>query len=122
VDDIDWGEDFVQKIETEVGGCDALLVVIGPDWLSAIDMQSNNRLNNAEDYVCRELSLALKRGIPVIPALVDGAKWEAVYRAGALEPVSKCHLHRKGLVKVWTRNQDRCRRRGMDSRSHPSRS
>ncbi len=66
VDDIPPGADFSAHISAKIGACDALLAVIGKQWLSA-------RLNDPNDLVSREIALALQRGLLVIPILVGGA-------------------------------------------------
>jgi len=50
-----------------------LLAVIGPHWLDAKDKAGQRRLDSEKDYVRLELASALKRAIPVIPILIDGA-------------------------------------------------
>ena len=67
------GVDFVQALESSVAACDVLIVVIGRRWLAASDDKGERRLDKPEDFVRVEISTALSRGIPVIPALVDGA-------------------------------------------------
>ena len=74
VDDIDYGADFVEKIEQTVGRCDAVVAVIGPNWLSAKDEHGGSRLEQPNDYVRLEIAMGLKRRIAVIPVLVDGAQ------------------------------------------------
>src|ERR1700726_697180 len=73
VDSLKPGIDFVQTIEERVGACDVLVAVIGKHWLSAADEEGRRRLDNPEDYVRLEVGTALKRGVRVIPALVEGA-------------------------------------------------
>jgi TIR domain len=73
VDSLKPGIDFVQTIEERVGACDVLVAVIGKHWLSAADEEGRPRLDNPEDYVRLEVGTALKRGVRVIPALVEGA-------------------------------------------------
>jgi hypothetical protein len=73
VDAILMGEDFVRAIETAVANCDVLIAVIGERWLTCTDEQGNRRLDDREDFVRIEIATALKRGIRVIPVLVDGA-------------------------------------------------
>ena len=72
VDAIEPGFDFVKQLETQVSQCDALLALIGPHWLTAEDEQGRRRLQDEKDYVRIEIASALKRGIPVIPVLLDG--------------------------------------------------
>jgi hypothetical protein len=70
---IDPGVDFVEAIEESVGSCKVLLVVMGKGWLISSDEEGGRRLDNPEDSVRIEIVTALKRGIRVIPVLVDGA-------------------------------------------------
>jgi uncharacterized protein with WD repeat len=67
------GVDFPAEIRRAVNECDVLLVIIGPQWARAMDEQGQRRLDNPDDWVVEEIRVALQRGIPVIPVLVDGA-------------------------------------------------
>jgi hypothetical protein len=67
------GDDFIKAIEKTTGECDVLIAVIGAHWLTSKDEQDSRRIDNAEDFVRREIATALKREIQVIPVLVDGA-------------------------------------------------
>src|SRR6516162_7146747 len=71
--DMDLGINFVEEIEKNVGSCDALIAVIGSRWLMSSDEEGRRRLDNPGDFVRLEIGTALKRGIRVIPVLVDGA-------------------------------------------------
>jgi hypothetical protein len=73
VDYIKPGLDFVKQLDAQVSQCDAMLALIGPDWLKAEDERGRRRLHGDKDYVRIELASALKRDIPVIPVLVQGA-------------------------------------------------
>jgi TIR domain-containing protein len=73
IDAIALGEDFVKAIERTVAKCDVLIAVIGNNWLTSKDELGGRRLDNPEDFVRMEIGIALRRGIPVIPVLVDGA-------------------------------------------------
>jgi hypothetical protein len=73
VDAMKPGMDFVRQLDTQVAQCGVLLAVIGPHWLDAKDHSGQRRLDSDNDYVRIELASALKRGIPVIPVLIDGA-------------------------------------------------
>jgi TIR domain len=73
VDTIEPGIDFVEAIEKSVGSCDVLIAVIGTRWLSSSNPAGKRRLEIREDSVRVEVSTALKRGIRVIPVLVEGA-------------------------------------------------
>ena len=74
VADIGPGSDFVEVIEKQVGTCDALLALIGKNWLTAKDDQNRPRLGKPDDFVSIEILAALKRNVEVIPVLVAGAK------------------------------------------------
>ena len=74
VDSIPLGTNFVKVLGEEVAKCDALLAMIGPGWLDARDENGNRRLENPDDFVRIEIGTALKRGIPVIPILLEGTR------------------------------------------------
>jgi hypothetical protein len=73
VDSIGLGEDFAQTITTAVESCDALLALIGNQWLMVTDQNGRRRLDNPSDFVRLEIEAALTRGVLVIPVLIDGA-------------------------------------------------
>jgi TIR domain len=73
VDNIAPGVDFVKAIEKSVGSCDVLISIVGKHWLTATDEDGKRRLDNTDDFIRLEIATALKRGIRVIPVLVDGA-------------------------------------------------
>lgn len=73
VDTIGFGQDFVHRIERAVGGCDVLLAPIGRRWLDAVDEHGRRRIDDPDDFVAAEIGTALRRGVPVVPILVDGA-------------------------------------------------
>jgi hypothetical protein len=70
VEGIEKGKDFRRQLYEAIGKCDATLVVIGPDWLSATDESGKRRLDDPNDWVRIEIEAALARDIPIIPLLV----------------------------------------------------
>ncbi|MFT3862317.1 toll/interleukin-1 receptor domain-containing protein [Micropruina sp.] len=62
VDAIEPGEDFVERITEAVAGCDVLLALIGPHWLTMTDATGARRLDDPDDFVRLELAAALTRG------------------------------------------------------------
>lgn len=70
---IEPGVDFVEAIDRAVGSCDALLVIIGNRWLTCTDAAGRRRLEDPHDFIRLETAVALKRGIRVIPVLVQDA-------------------------------------------------
>jgi hypothetical protein len=77
VDSIRPGDDFAATIEAAVGSCSVLLAVIGPQWLTT-QSHAGRRLDDPDDWVRLEIEAALKRGVRIIPVLVDDAKMPAV--------------------------------------------
>ncbi len=73
VTDIAPGVDFRREIEQQVAACGVTLVMIGKSWLLKHGTDSGPRLSKPDDFVRLEIAAALKRDIPVIPVLVDGA-------------------------------------------------
>ena len=63
--------DFVEAIDRAVGSCDVLLVIIGSKWLSCTDAAEKRRLDDPKDFIRLETATALKRGIRVVPVLVQ---------------------------------------------------
>ena len=74
VDDIPPGADFAAHIDAKVGSCDAMVVVIGKNWLTARNADGQLRLSDPNDFVGLEVALALQRSVLVIPVLVGGAQ------------------------------------------------
>lgn len=75
---IEPGRDFRKAIDKSVASCSVLLAMIGQGWLNSTDAQGNRRLDDANDFVRIELASALRRDIPVVPVLVQGAKMPRV--------------------------------------------
>ena len=68
------GVDFRQHLQTQLQHCRVVLVVIGPDWVTAKDEQGGRRLDQEHDWVRLEIEIALQRKVAVIPLLMDRAK------------------------------------------------
>lgn len=73
VDSIQPGADFYSVLGQKLETCSSMLVVIGPNWLSATDAAGAYRLTDPEDMVRQELIGGLEHGVLLIPVLVDGA-------------------------------------------------
>lgn len=74
VDTISVGENFAQKINTELDNSDAVLVLIANQWLDCRGADGNRRLDDPKDYVRLEVETALDKNITVIPLLLQGAQ------------------------------------------------
>lgn len=95
VDDIPPGADFAAHIGAKVGSCDALIAVIGKNWLNARNSDGQLRLSDPSDFVGLELALALQRKIFVIPVLVGGA---SMPKSGELRADSRALAQRNALT------------------------
>lgn len=73
IEAIDPGVDFVLALEQALKSCVVMLVLIGPQWIDARDAQGRRRLDSPFDWIRTEIAEALRRGIRVIPMLVEGA-------------------------------------------------
>jgi TIR domain len=60
---------FEEHISKFIGQSDAFVAVIGEHWL--VDKSGRRRLDNEDDYVRREIEMALDRGVPVFQAYVQ---------------------------------------------------
>jgi hypothetical protein len=93
VESIRPGDDFAAQIDAAVAACSVLLAVIGPQWL-AVEGDAGRRLDDPLDWVRLEIEAALRRGISVIPVLVDGARMPS---AGELPPSLRSVAGRQAL-------------------------
>ena len=100
VDNMPAGADFVEHLGKQVANCDIFLCTVGPNWLNAKDDDGRRRLDQPDDYVRVEIAEALKRTIPVIPVLIDGAR---VPKRGEL-PDDIAPLTRRQAVEVRNSN------------------
>jgi hypothetical protein len=71
VDAIEGGDDFRERLTKAIASSDALVVVIGPRWMTGDTGAS--RLNQADDVVRLEVRTALRHRVRILPVLVDGA-------------------------------------------------
>jgi TIR domain len=68
------GLDFGKVISDAVYTCGVMVVLIGCQWATLVDGEGRRRLDDPDDYVRFEVRTALRRGVRVIPVLVDGAR------------------------------------------------
>jgi len=73
-DGIPRGADLDLVLKAKLASCDALLVLIGPEWLGCKRSDGRRRLDAPEDWVRTEVATALQRNIPVLPVLFEDAK------------------------------------------------
>ena len=77
-DEIDAGQEFPARIENAIAACRAMLVVIGPGWLTLSRADGSRRLQEPDDWVRREIETGLGRhDIAIVPVLYGGATMPA---------------------------------------------
>lgn len=67
------GQDFTEVLQRAIKTCDALVVVIGRNWLSVTADAVQPRLFEPLDWVRKEIEMAFTYHKPVIPVLVGNA-------------------------------------------------
>ena len=72
IDRLEPGVNYVIALNRVLDSCVALIVVIGPRWLTITDEKGNRRLTDPNDWVRAEIHKALERQIPLIPVLLSG--------------------------------------------------
>jgi TIR domain len=86
------GVDFVEQIDDAVTHCDALLSLIGAQWLDMRDAQGRRRLDDPHDFARLEVESALARDVRVIPVLLQDAKMpEPEDLPDSLAPLARRH-------------------------------
>src|SRR5262245_38697359 len=75
---LEGGDVWTEVLERNARGCRVMLVVIGLTWQTAAATDENwkgiPRLFNPDDWVRKEIALALDAGCVVIPVVLNGAK------------------------------------------------
>jgi hypothetical protein len=74
LDSIEAGLDFADVIRDAIISCRVMVALIGREWATLDDEEGRRRLDDPDDYVRFEIRTALRRGMRVIPVLVDGAR------------------------------------------------
>ena len=100
LDSIEAGADYPNVLERGLQECAAVLVVIGPNWLSAIDKQGRRRLELNDGWVRQEIATCLSdQDVRVLPILLGNIEMP---RAEDL-PKSLCALSRRQALNLTTR-------------------
>jgi hypothetical protein len=86
---------FAQRVETTMQPCNAVLVVIGPDWLRARSPRGLPWQDDPSDPVAVGLVAALRQKKLIVPLLVHGA---AMPSAGDLTPQFAALVLHQGVV------------------------
>jgi TIR domain len=72
--DTRFGAEWPDVLRTAVEQAAVVIAVIGPEWILARDEYGRRRIDDAEDWVRRELELGLERGKTIFPLLVRHAR------------------------------------------------
>ncbi len=67
------GESFPERIKAGIAGASVQLAVIGPRWLERRG-DGRRRIDDPDDWVRREIRLALESELLIVPVLVDGVR------------------------------------------------
>ncbi|MEM0896440.1 MAG: 4a-hydroxytetrahydrobiopterin dehydratase [Verrucomicrobiota bacterium] len=70
VSSIGMASKWPDRIDDAISNADVLLCLIGDDWLSATDRYHRRRIDHPDDWVRREIRIAIERGIPILPILI----------------------------------------------------
>lgn len=76
---IEPGEDWRQRLTSEVAGADWLVALIGPQWLAPA-ADGRPRILQRDDLVRVEIASALKAGTPILPVRVGGGEVPDVWQ------------------------------------------
>ena len=74
LDSIEIGVNFVKLINEQLDGCHVMVALIDPEWATAVDRQGRRRLDRSNDFVRIEIAAALRRGVQLVPILLDNAE------------------------------------------------
>jgi hypothetical protein len=101
IDSIELGLDFEEVIANYLAQCAAVLVIIGHNWFGSSSGEGLRRLDYPNDYVRREIEVALSRtDTRVIPILVEGVSMPT---STALPETISSLSRRNGLAMTYTR-------------------
>lgn len=74
VESIAHGEHFPERLQSEIEKANVIIAVIGPTWRGKHQEDGTFRIDNADDFVRREIASALAAEKRIIPVIVDGAE------------------------------------------------
>lgn len=75
IEKIELGVDFQQALNQALERCEIMLLPIGPNRATILDVETGaRRLHQPTDWVRVAIVTALRHGIRVVPVLIDGAR------------------------------------------------
>lgn len=84
--DLRAGEEFPAILEQRAASCPVMIVCIGPGWLVARNADGTRRLDEPDDWVRREVEIALRNGNDVIPLLLGSLDEISIPTVSELPP------------------------------------
>lgn len=104
VDSIPPGVEFRDYVAEHIASSDAMIVMIGAEWLEVVGEDGMRRIDNADDQVRLEVRSAIEREMPLFPVLVEGARMpRADELPSDLEPLAW-----RNAVELRESDWDRC--------------
>lgn len=94
VESIQAGALFDEAIDRALADCRVFLPLVGDQWLDSTGPDGRRRLDDPADFVRREVAAALRREVPVIPVLLEGATMPP---ASALPPALRALARHQAL-------------------------
>jgi hypothetical protein len=95
IDAIGIGADYTVAIHDFISSCDAVVVVIGNQWLEITDDEGRRRLAEPGDLLTEEIATGLAAGKLVIPVLVEDAEMPPASKLPpALAPLARLNALR----------------------------
>jgi len=111
------GQMYPAGLRQALARANILITVIGPDWLTMTDEHGVRLLDRDDDWVRYEISVALTRGIVVVPVLVHGAeRLEAARLPENIRRLAKAQtveIHDRNLDEGWAKLVAECQRAGV---------
>jgi hypothetical protein len=87
---IEPGADFHRALHRGLDSCAAVLVVIGPTWLTVVDDKGRRRLDSPDDWVRTEVAESLRRpDVRVFPLLLNAQMPSAQDLPEPLQPLTR---------------------------------
>ena len=68
------GSNWRESLNSALDECEVSLIVIGDQWIDALDSTGRRCIDRDDDMVRLEIVKSLERGIPVVPVLLDEAQ------------------------------------------------
>jgi hypothetical protein len=68
-----WGEEWPSALENAISSAHIVIVVMGPNWIRDDDEFGRRLIDKPDDWVRREIELALSSRKMILPLLVDSA-------------------------------------------------